>query len=58
MEEIHGVLHQIGWYDHQKQIEFGDEHEMKWGKIDQQPIQNEGNDHVQNDIIFQVQKIG
>ena len=58
MEGIHGVLQQTGWNEHQKQMEYGDEHEMRLMQIDKQPIQNEGNDHVQNDIIFQVQKIG
>jgi hypothetical protein len=58
MEGIHGVLQQTGWNEHQQQMEYGDEHEIRLQKMEKVQQKNEGNDHVQNDIIFQVQKIG
>ncbi len=48
----------LGWVVQKMRVEFGDEHEIKTLGIEVQQQKNEDNDHVQNDIISQVQRIG
>ena len=58
MQIINGIQNLLGWKSHQNQIEFGDEHEILYQKIEALQQKNEEDDHVQKDIIYQVQKIG
>ncbi len=58
IEDEYGIQIITGWLIHLQQIESGDEHEIKTLGIEVQQQKNEDNDHVQNDIIFQVQRIG
>ena len=58
MQEIRGVHIETGWVVMMKIYKFGDEHEIRLQQMEQIQQKNEEDDHVQKDIISQVQKIG